>query len=629
MDRAIAFCVVVLLAFLSSCSSEGVDFQMMTNFDGGDTVCLDMDLKDVVNAGIVLPSERQCEGGRFLFSFRGEKGKYYKVYYQNESYKFENDDEHNDENFYGSWEDVGVGFKRIARGGRVEDSIRIVGNPRDERRYYGKDRRVDNLSDEAVEKVVKAIKSSPEWSASVAQKAIDKQVTFERQLHNDARWLINSELNDGDDNNRWKRNPRVGCYSFMLVVCDEAALAQMPEYIKNIGSTDENGRFVNPYAFFAKNTIPGVEVFMSDRVLKTRAVITPEYGIYFGKEHYSDALFEQFFSDVSHQYTLRNIPVIQDVVSDENPYTRAQYEANKTRFDSTQLLYDYPYVSEAPGKTVKIDEADGGIMLINPGNDDVNNLRKESTGIRTRVGFTYGKIRAKIKFPPMLNDENIWNGLTYAFWLIHQEDHPWNNRRTSPSGYVHKASSDQDPVILSDYCYSEIDIEIAKSSRYWPKAYYFAEADSHVEDASLNNNVTFGCTNWDMACRDPENYSSGVFTMDYGDRNYEAMRWNPNTQAMTIRTMMSNEVFDDDVHYYEIDWQPRSITWRHGNSPDNMVEAGYVDDSYSSIPDNQMQCIVTQEYHYSEWHAPVVFWQGLIPYNKSDIVGKVYEIVIE
>ena len=325
MDRAIAFCVVVLLAFLSSCSSEGVDFQMMTNFDGGDTVCLDMDLKDVVNAGIVLPSERQCEGGRFLFSFRGEKGKYYKVYYQNESYKFENDDEHNDENFYGSWEDVGVGFKRIARGGRVEDSIRIVGNPRDERRYYGKDRRVDNLSDEAVEKVVKAIKSSPEWSASVAQKAIDKQVTFERQLLNDARWLINSELNDGDDNNRWKRNPRVGCYSFMLVVCDEAALAQMPEYIKNIGSTDENGRFVNPYAFFAKNTIPGVEVFMSDRVLKTRAVITPEYGIYFGKEHYSDALFEQFFSDVSHQYTLRNIPVIQDVVSDENPYTRAQY----------------------------------------------------------------------------------------------------------------------------------------------------------------------------------------------------------------------------------------------------------------------------------------------------------------
>ena len=132
-----------------------------------------------------------------------------------------------------------------------------------------------------------------------------------------------------------------------------------------------------------------------------------------------------------------------------------------------------------------------------------------------------------------------------------------------------------------------------------------------------------------MACRDPENYSSGVFTMDYGDRNYEAMRWSPNTQAMTIRTMMSNEVFDDDVHYYEIDWQPRSITWRHGNSPDNMVEAGYVDDSYSSIPDNQMQCIVTQEYHYSEWHAPVVFWQGLIPYNKSDIVGKVYEIVIE
>ena len=132
-----------------------------------------------------------------------------------------------------------------------------------------------------------------------------------------------------------------------------------------------------------------------------------------------------------------------------------------------------------------------------------------------------------------------------------------------------------------------------------------------------------------MACLDPEKYNSGVFTMNYDNCKYEAMRWNPNTQAMTIRTPISNDVFSNDYYYYEIDWQPNSITWRLGPSPDNMKMVGYLTDQYSSIPDNQMLCVVTQEYHYSEWWAPVVFWQGLIPYNKSDIKGKVFEIVVE
>ena len=56
----------------------------------------------------------------------------------------------------------------------------------------------------------------------------------------------------------------------------------------------------------------------------------------------------------------------------------------------------------------------------------------------TRVGFTYGKFRGKIKFPVMLNEENIWNGLTYAFWLIYQDNHAWNNRRATEGGYIDK-----------------------------------------------------------------------------------------------------------------------------------------------------------------------------------------------
>ena len=635
-----AFVLMILLA-LSSCNksekSELRQFNPMVNFHGSDTVVLDMDLKDVVNQGIAIPSVRQCDGGKFVFSFKGKEGEYYKIYYQNESYKFPEDDALSYENFYGSWEDTDVEFKRIEKSGKVCDSVRIVGNPRNESRFFGSDITENPYSADKV-KAIKQRLDTVEWLHNmVLEQAAEANVTYERQLQLDAFWVIREQIHKGDYNQRWKRNPRVGCYSFMLVICDEKTLNQIPDYIKNIGKTDENGDFVNPYAYFAKNKINGVDVIYGNRILKTRAVITPEYGLYLNdlesgvsQQLYSEALYEQFFNTPSKQFTLRNIPVIQDVVSDENPYTRAQYEANKTRFDSTELIYDYPVVSSEPGKTVKIDESDGSLILINPGNKDINNLRKESTGIRTRVGFTYGKFRGKIKFPVMLNEEHIWNGLTYAFWMIHQDSRPWNNRRSSKTGYVKKDNINPNPERVNEYFYSEIDIEIAKASKFWPKNYYFKEADSHVEDASLNDDVIFGCTNWDMACLDVLNYKSGVFRIPHGKNGeYEAMRWTPVTQAMTIRTPISNNVFKNDYYYYEIDWEPTCITWRLGPSPDNMRVVGYVSDDYSSIPDNQMLCIVTQEYHYSDWWAPVVFWQGLIPYNKTDIVGKVFEIIVE
>ena len=635
-------CLLVAIALLIRCSKtpevRELDFNPMVNFPAGDTVALDMDMKNVVNQGIVIPSFRQCDGGKFVFSFEGQKGLYYKIYYQNESYKFDNDDKLNNENFYGSWEDVSVGFKKIDHDGLVVDSVRIVGNPRDERKYYGEDITENQFNEQRIQKLINSIKNNKEWYNSIVEKAKYNNFTVERQLRLDAIWMIKNAIEEGDFNNRWKRNPRVGCYSFMLVVCDHKALKKIPEYIKNIGQTDENGNFVNPYAYFAKNQIEGVDVVVSDRILKTRAVITPEYGLFLDtlslKTHrlYSEALFEQFFSDVSHQYNLQNIPVIQDVVSDDNPYTKAQYEANKTRFDSTQLIYDYPYVSTVPGETVKFDETDNSIVLINPGNNDIKNLKKESTGIRTRVGFTYGKFRGKIKFPEMLNKENIWNGLTYAFWLIYQNEHEWNFRRRSESGYIDKGDDSQNPVRKSDYHYSEIDIEIVKASKYWPTYNYKnnrKEIDALVESARFNDEVAFCCTNWDLACTEPEKFKSKINHIPYQGVTRDAMRWTDLYKALTSKEVISNDIFKEDYYFYEIEWRPTEIIWRIGPSPDKMEVVGYMNDQYTSIPNNQMLCIVTQEYHYSQWWPPVLQWQGLIPYNKSDIKGKVFEIVIE
>ena len=253
----VVFASFAVSAVLLSCSSQTLNFNPIENFDSiNDTVALDMDLEDVVLNGIVLPSERQTSDGGFRFSFdvpsmNGDK-LYYKIYYQNETYKFPEGDSLSSENFYGSWEDVSVGFKEISEGKKVEDSFRIVGNPRDEKIYYGSDITENTASYEMIQKTEEMIKRSPEWYASIKEKAKNNGYSVDKQLFLDAQWVLaNNRHADGNVNHRWKRNPRVGCYSFMLVVCNEKGLAKIPEYIKNIGATDENGKFVNPFEWFA------------------------------------------------------------------------------------------------------------------------------------------------------------------------------------------------------------------------------------------------------------------------------------------------------------------------------------------------------------------------------------------
>ena len=649
MVKKIFLIVVFAFAFVS-CVNEDAHFNPMANFPDEDVVVLDMDLKGVVNEGVIIPSKNQCDEAAFVFTFNAEAGQYYKIFYQNESYKFEDDNPLNSENFYGSWEDVNTGFKKVEEDGLVTDAFRIVGNPRDEKKYYGSDLTKNTFSQKAVDKVVTAIRNTPDWLESVRQKAVNNNFTLERQLYLDAIWIINDNKNKGDVNNRFKRNPRVGEYSFMLVVCDEKSLNDIPDYIKNISLTDENGSYVNPYVYFSNNKKRNIDVIISPKRLKTRAVITPEYGVFLDEtliktdnysidnsnpkcsdteEMYSNALYKQFLSDVSKQYTLRNIPLIKDVVSDDDPYTMKEYEEAKTKYDSSELQYNYPVVTDCLGSTVRLND-DNSISLINPGNDNLENLHKESTGVITRVGFTYGKYRGKIKFPVMLNEENIWNGLTYAFWLIYQDNHAWNNRRVTAGGYIDKNDDTENPTRHSEYHYSEIDIEIVKASRYWPQSYYPAEDTRlQTENPQMNNEIMYCCTNWDLATREPAMFASGINKIPYMNKEYEAMRWTDLYKALTTKSPISNDVFKEDYYYYEIEWRPKEIIWRVGPSSDEMVVVGYMNDAYTAIPNNQMLCIVTQEYHYSEWWPPVVFEQGLIPYNKNDIEGRVYEIVIE
>ena len=66
----------------------------------------------------------------------------YKIYYQNESYKFNDTLANANENFYGSWgngEFIFKPTKLLAPNEEIEikDSFKIVGNPRDEQIFYG------------------------------------------------------------------------------------------------------------------------------------------------------------------------------------------------------------------------------------------------------------------------------------------------------------------------------------------------------------------------------------------------------------------------------------------------------------------------------------------------------------
>ena len=48
--------IISVIFFISCRNNAGISFNPMANFPDEDVVCLDMDLKGVVNEGIVIPS---------------------------------------------------------------------------------------------------------------------------------------------------------------------------------------------------------------------------------------------------------------------------------------------------------------------------------------------------------------------------------------------------------------------------------------------------------------------------------------------------------------------------------------------------------------------------------------------
>ena len=137
-------------------------------------------------------------------------------------------------------------------------------------------------------------------------------------------------------------------------------------------------------------------------------------------------------------------------------------------------------------------------------------------------------------------------------------------------------------------------------------------------------------TNWDLACRDADDFEIGAFPVEHNENEYVMHRWDDWHQAITSKYPASDdELFGRDYYWFEIEWTPKEIIWRMGPEKDKLKEFSWMGEEITKIPDNQMILIITQEYHLSNWWPEAPFDQNKIPFPSKNIYGEILAIEIE
>lgn len=666
---------VFALVFLSACNSNNFSvegFDPISNYaeKKSDTLySINTDLSDAVLNGIEIPTQQQTKSGYFVFTFKVKnnssdiKKYYYKLFYQNQSYKFCDSVPFADENFYGSWQEGVYTFKatKILSPGdevTVTDSFKIVGNPRNEAKYFGADPKKYIAIDDSIKAKMAFVRTVPGWMKTCTEKAKELGTSVDEQIYLNALWSINYEKQRMKEvNNRWKRNPRMGVYEFMLVVTSPEDIGKIPMGVRDIQKSDSAGKFINPFGYFllqdGKN-LKNTSVLVSEKKLKVSSTMDLGAGIYvdilginkseFSLEAlnsncnnsptlYKKAQFSQYFHNIDKDFTVYNIPEVKDVTGEN--FTKTEYEEFSKKYaDKNSRAKLFVSTSDCPCKTVISDSSNKKLTMVVPATE-TDKLKKEHVGLSSRIGYTYGKFRAKIKFPKMLSKDNVWNGITNAFWLLFQEDAAWNYRRdcNAKVGYIPKSAPNSEESVKESkktLSYSEIDFEIVKESRYWPKTSYANSKVPYKTETGFDDNIMVACTNWDMACHEPKDFSFGATDYSIDGSTYLFHRWNFFYRALSTKIPVKHdEIFKAPYYYFEIEWLPEKIIWKIGPEKDKLRVICVMDKNISAIPNNQMTLMFTQEWHNEEWWPTAPYKQNFIPFPKKDIIGEILEVEIE
>lgn len=640
---SLAFLIISLLVF--GCKNNNVSIEMVkSNLNSEKTYFLNYN--QAYENGFIIPNENDDGITSFKVNFKvnGYKGidtLYYKLFYQNESYKFEENDPLCAENFYGCSESTLLKFNKVAKskngGFDISDNIIIKGNPRNEQKYFGRNRHASSADTSGLHQKMEGIKANTEWYNEIRLKAEKNAITIEEQLESDALWTLSNEKSN-KSNNRWQRNPRVGKYSLLLVVTSKTNAAKTPGYITNT-TFQSGGGYENPYRFFKDNNM--YHTFSVENFVTVKAEVPIASGIYIPyKKLYDKSFYGKYVNDgdslsntaafeiqytTLHKKEVKNIPIKTKFLSEN--YTKKEYFDNIKKYKDQRITTHFVN-TESPGKTFGVDTTNYSLWFKNPYYKD--DYRKENVGFKTRHGFTYGKYTFKIKMANLLTKDNVWTGLTNALWMVTESMEEWNRRRIcSKEGFMPFYGAGEGEKRVPQISYSEIDFEILKTAETWPWTSYHDKQERN-DPPENDDKVMLTCTNWDMACLQPSNFGLGVQTIKYDGKEFYPHRWNEYYNALTAKSPQKDtELFGGEYFYFQIEWKPKEIIWRIGPEKDKLRTVGYMNDEITTIPNNQMIAVITQEYHFAEWWPKSPYKQGNIPFPGEDLNGRLYSLEIE
>ncbi len=649
-----------IVAWLSSCSSDQrsiviTEFSPLYNYEfEGDTLVMEMDLDAGPFRGIRLPSARKPVGKQtFQFAFKAQNTSNrarrvaYKIYYQNDSYRHpetvidetgrEIYNTKSSENFYGSWvSDSLEGFRKTAPISAneqivIQDEVTILGNPLNERTYFDGNPIDQRFREIDIQEAVAEISLQPNLLSDALYRSDSAQVDTLKALRKAAIQTLLSKKADYLENQRWQRNPRVGCYRFMLVAGDAESIAMLPNTIRNMGIEDPELRVrINPFYFFRYGggsidaLSSGITVLESQKVLKTYAVLSASHGIYYNyfdfdsipaefntvcsstDELYMLAHFEQHVDRWHTPLPIGNIDEAANVGG--MSYPLKQYLSN---VKSGKRILDTLFTPEQrPCENIYYYPLSESIGLQNPGNAK-RPFAKRNAGVQGRVGFAYGRYRARIRFPEMLSKEGVWNGLTYAYALVNQSE----NR----GGIKTNETAARKPLI---------ELEITKDSKLWPGAIDAGLDTANYHPEKDHNLIVAGILSAGAGNIKDESDRKALSAKGR-DRTYLIYRPETAPERLVQKSERPAARTAGQTYYYEIEWKPESVSWKMGPSPGQMEEVGYVNVAVSAIPNQQMVPLIRQEFQPTGERPFAPFAQRHIPYPSMPINGLVYEIVIE